>query len=245
METEKPFPEENPTPESLYRDFAVPVSRLCRRMIRDARTAEDAAQDIWVELIRALPGFQGRSKLSTWVWTIARRVTLRRAAREKRYSTRFLREFFAMKEHDGLDEMDRIPVEDRSGWLRLQCSECLTGIMHCLSNEDRFVYLLRRLSNLSYAEIAAVTDTTEESARQIYSRSNKKISRFLSGECTLYNPEGSCRCKMREPMLEIDHAGEYRSVREFSRRAVFLDAADRWYGEAPNFWSNISGSLPS
>lgn len=205
-------------------------------MIRDARLAEDAAQNIWAELIRALPGFEGRSKLSTWVWTIARRVTLRRAVSEKRYSTRFLKEFFEVKAHDGLAEMDRIPAEDRSGWLRFQCSECLTAIMHCVSNEDRFVYLLRRLADLPFAEIAVVTDNTEASARQVYFRSNRKISRFLSGECTLYNPDGNCRCKMREPMREIDHAGEYRNVREFSRRVLFLDAADRWYGSAPNYW---------
>lgn len=232
-----------PAPEEIYRDYGVMVSRLCRRMIRNRQLAEDAAQEAWIEILKALPGFEGRSKVSTWVWSITRRAVLRRAEREKLYSTRFLREFFAMNEDDGLDEMDRIPVEDRSAWVRLQCSECLTAIMHCVGNEDRFVYLLRRLARMPFAEIAEASGLSDAAARQVYSRANRKIGRFLSGECTLYNPKGSCRCKMREPIRETDHAGAYRKVRDLSRRILFLDSMDEWYGALPNYWKDSASAL--
>lgn len=222
------------TAAEVYAEFALPVSRLCRRMIRDKSAAEDAAQEAWCEIVKALPTFEGRAKLSTWIWTVTRRAVFRHIKREKTYSTRFLREFFAMNEHDGLDEMDRIPVEDRLAWVKLQCSECLTAILHCVPNDDRFVYLLRRLTKLPYADIASAVGSGEAAVRQNYSRSARKIGRFLAGECMLYNPAGSCRCKMREPIRHADTTGEYRRVRELGRKIMYLDAADGWYPEAPN-----------
>jgi RNA polymerase sigma-70 factor, ECF subfamily len=54
----------------------VPESRL-----------EDAAQDVFVVVHGKLPGFEGRSKLTTWLYGIARHVALdhlRRLARERR-----------------------------------------------------------------------------------------------------------------------------------------------------------------
>lgn len=225
--------------DEVYREFSKPVSRLCRRMIRNHSTAEDAAQEAWVEIVKALPSFKGRSKASTWVWTIARRAIYRHLQKEKTYSTRFLREFFAMNQDDGIDDMDRIPVEDRMMWVRTQCSDCLTAILHCVSNDDRFVYLLRRLVDMPYAEIAEIVGSSEPAVRKSFSRSSRKIGNFLSGECMLFNPNGSCRCKMREPIRHVDETGEYHRVRELSRKILFLDSADAWYGDIPDFWAKF------
>lgn len=229
------------TPEIVYAEFAIPVSRLCARMIRDHDDAQDAAQESWCEIIKALPTFEGRSSPSTWIWTIVRRTVFRHMKKEKTYSTRFLRNFFSSHADDGLDEMDRIPVEDRQVWIRLQCSECLTAILHCVGHEDRFVYLVRRLGDLPFAEISAVVGQSEAAARQSYSRSARKISRFLSGECSLYNPAGSCKCKLREPRKKLDPEGEREreQIRSLSRRISFLDRADRWYGHGTDYWKKI------
>lgn len=65
------------------------------------------------------------------------------------------------------------------------------------------------------------------------------IGNFLSGECMLFNPKGSCRCKMHEPIRHIDETGEYHRVRELSRKILFLDSADAWYGDIPDFWAKF------
>jgi RNA polymerase sigma-70 factor, ECF subfamily len=228
-----------PTADDIYQEFSLPVSRLCMRMIRNKSTAEDAAQECWYEIIKALPSFRGESKLSTWIWTITRRCVFRYLKKEKTYSTRFLKEFFEVNEADGLDSLQEIPVEDRTAWVKIQCSECLTAILHCVPNDARFIYLLRQLANLPYNEIAAAVGASEDAVRQSCSRSMRKIGHFMSGQCMLYNPKGSCRCKMREPIKNIDASGEYKKIRELSRKALFLDAADGWYGNVPDFWKEL------
>jgi RNA polymerase sigma-70 factor, ECF subfamily len=67
--------------ERLYRDHAGRVYGLCLRMTRDAHLAEDCTQDTFINAWRALPKFETRSSLATWLHRIAVNVSL--AARRK------------------------------------------------------------------------------------------------------------------------------------------------------------------
>jgi RNA polymerase sigma-70 factor (ECF subfamily) len=62
--------------ERLYREHAGRVYGLCLRMTRDAQLAEDCTQDTFVNAWRALPKFETRSSLSTWLHRIAVNVSL-------------------------------------------------------------------------------------------------------------------------------------------------------------------------
>lgn len=62
--------------ERLYREHAGRVYGLCLRMTRDAQLAEDCVQETFINAWRALPKFEVRSSLSTWLHRIAVNVTL-------------------------------------------------------------------------------------------------------------------------------------------------------------------------
>jgi len=213
--------------DDLYRRFADPVLRLSRRMIRDQETAEDAAQEAWSEIVRSIPSFEGRSALSTWVYAVARRTIMRAARNEKRYSTRFLAEFFEINADDGLPQYFAQTEDARLEWLRAQCEACLNAVLHCVHNDDRFIYLLRKVADLPFARIAEVVGKSEVAVRQIHSRSSRKVSGFLRGHCTLYNPEGACRCKLSAPLKQAPEA--WAPIRRISRKILFLREADRFH----------------
>jgi RNA polymerase sigma-70 factor (ECF subfamily) len=46
--------------------------RLCLSLLRDRDQAEDAAQESFVRIWKALPGYDDRASLSTWTYTITR-----------------------------------------------------------------------------------------------------------------------------------------------------------------------------
>jgi RNA polymerase sigma-70 factor, ECF subfamily len=48
------------------------VYRLCCALLRDRAQAEDAAQESLVRIWKALPSYDGRASLSTWIYTITR-----------------------------------------------------------------------------------------------------------------------------------------------------------------------------
>jgi RNA polymerase sigma-70 factor (ECF subfamily) len=57
--------------EGLYRDHVGRVYGLCLRMTGHPATAEDLTQDTFISAWRSLPGYEGRSRFSTWLHRIA------------------------------------------------------------------------------------------------------------------------------------------------------------------------------
>src|SRR5207244_12405851 len=72
--------------ERLYREHAGRVYGLCLRMTRDVQLAEDCTQETFINAWRALPRFETRSSLSTWLHRIAVNVSL--ASRPKASAAR-------------------------------------------------------------------------------------------------------------------------------------------------------------
>jgi RNA polymerase sigma-70 factor (ECF subfamily) len=62
-------------------DRLVPAYRrrvfgLAFSILRDRAAAEDLAQEVFVKLWRALPNYDGRGKLSTWIYAITRNAAV-------------------------------------------------------------------------------------------------------------------------------------------------------------------------
>ena len=62
--------------EALYRSHVGKVVGYFRRCGQPAAAAQELAQDVFVNALRGLVEFRGQSKMSTWVWSIARHVLL-------------------------------------------------------------------------------------------------------------------------------------------------------------------------
>ncbi len=56
--------------------FRRKVFGLAYSFLRDREAAEDVTQDVFIKVWRALPGFDGRASLSTWIYAIARNASL-------------------------------------------------------------------------------------------------------------------------------------------------------------------------
>ncbi|TVR62976.1 MAG: sigma-70 family RNA polymerase sigma factor [Gemmatimonadales bacterium] len=56
---------------ALYERYAPRVYAVVRRIAGDEDLAEDAAQEAWIRAFRALPGFRGDARFSTWLHRIA------------------------------------------------------------------------------------------------------------------------------------------------------------------------------
>ncbi|HIE57287.1 MAG TPA: sigma-70 family RNA polymerase sigma factor, partial [Anaerolineales bacterium] len=47
------------------------IYRLALKMLQDSQDAEDILQETFIKAYRALPDFEGRSSISTWLYRIA------------------------------------------------------------------------------------------------------------------------------------------------------------------------------
>ncbi len=70
--------------EDLICVFQHPLWRFLTHLLGDEHLAEDATQETFLRVHRALPGFEGRSQFSTWLFGIARNVGLDSLRRQRR-----------------------------------------------------------------------------------------------------------------------------------------------------------------
>jgi RNA polymerase sigma-70 factor (ECF subfamily) len=229
-------PDRKMTLDEIAEKHGAFVSSLCRRIILDEEMARDAAQHAWVEIVKSYPSFRGESKLTTWMYSIVRRVVMDYAVRERTYSTRHLREYFRADE-------EPVPARgkdmEQEVWVRQMCDRCLTGILHCLDAEARLAYVLKDIAKLTYAEMEAVFGRDQATLRQSVTRSRKKLRAFLGDECYLYNPEGSCKCRMKPYVREVNLRAEYGKLRNASNLAEFFGKSGEMLPEK-NFWKKVA-----
>ena len=223
------------SPNKLVEKYGPMVSSLAYRIIPDPFIAEEAAQEVWYEVLKGLDNYRGEAKLSTWIYTIAYRVIKKYGPSTNLYDQEFLSYCF-----DGPDV--RIPEEidyDEKVWLKKQCDRCLTAVLQCLTPEKKMAYVMRDGAELSYETIAKVMDKKEATVRKIVSRSRKKIKNFLEGQCTLYNSSGDCNCRIKKQVEEYDIQAEYKKIWEFIGELTFYAQSEKVFPDK-NYWEKFA-----
>ncbi|MEM9531018.1 MAG: sigma-70 family RNA polymerase sigma factor [Pseudomonadota bacterium] len=71
-------------PAEVFRDHSPAVYRLALSLAGHPADAEDITQEVFLAVLKALPGFRGEARLSTWIYAIALRVATRWLARRPR-----------------------------------------------------------------------------------------------------------------------------------------------------------------
>jgi len=212
-------------------EYGKMVSILSKRMISNTMVAEEAAQEVWLAVLKSLPSFREKSKLSTWIYAIAKRVISKYATNERHHSVRFLHDFVTGDDRE-------IPVEldmDEDLWIKSECDRCLTGLFHCLTNEARMIYIFRDVIQLPFREVAAIMDMDESAVRKTLSRSRTKLRSFLNGNCRIFNPNSDCKCRMNTLLEGIDLPGEYQRIRDIGKRVSIFRQAEEVL-PTKNYW---------
>jgi RNA polymerase sigma-70 factor (ECF subfamily) len=231
----------HPQPAAVVTRYGRLVSSICWRMTRDQDAAREAAQEVWLAVLEGLPGFRGDASLSTWIYTIARRVVSRYAQAQRTYSVRFLSTYF---EGDGEPRPPAGRDLDHALWVRSMCDQCLSGMLQCLEPDARLAYLLRDVVELGYEDVAQVLGIEPGAARQVVSRARRKLARFMEGHCALANPDGPCRCRMRRQVRAVDLPAEYARLRTTVRRARVFKESETVL-PPKDFWLDLSQDATS
>ena len=88
-------------------------------MLGNQEDAEEATQDIFLNIYRSLGEFRGESKMSTWIYRITSNVCISRL-RKKQLDIASLDEPF---DEDGVTLADFIPDTDSDPWTQLESEE--------------------------------------------------------------------------------------------------------------------------
>lgn len=181
--------------ESLCRELQHMVYRLALRFFSTPEDAEDATQEILVKVVTNLGSFEGRSKLTTWVYTIASRHLVRSRRRAIESSVQGSEAFggwldrnLATHDYDASGEAE---YKLLCGDVRISCTY---GMLLCLSRDLRIAYLLGDLLGMPDREGAEILDISPAAFRQRLARARKTMRQIISGRCGLVSETNPCRC---------------------------------------------------
>jgi RNA polymerase sigma-70 factor, ECF subfamily len=78
----------SPAADRAFRDLVLhmraPLIRFIGRWFREAETSEDVLQETFLAVHRSLPGFEGKSRLTTWVYSLAQHKVMDRLSEKYR-----------------------------------------------------------------------------------------------------------------------------------------------------------------
>lgn len=128
-----------------------PIYALAYRTLGREEDARDVCQDTFLRAYRALPGFKGEAKFSSWLYRIALNLCRDWIRRQRRTPT------VDMPEGIDLVEMasEQGPVESIETLVgRREMSRVVAEAMHLLPEEQRTAIILKEYHGLTFQEIA-------------------------------------------------------------------------------------------
>ncbi|MFT5719872.1 MAG: RNA polymerase sigma-70 factor (ECF subfamily) [Motiliproteus sp.] len=167
------------------------------RSIVGMAVADEVVQEAWLSVYKALPKFEGRSSLKTWILRITANEAKSRLRRESRYVSLEAisggeTELLPGRFHD--DGHWSVPP---SSWhdegpdallTNAEMGECIESTLSGLPESQQAVFKLKELEDYSFADLCNILDISASNARVLLHRARislyAKIEHFQeSGEC--------------------------------------------------------------
>jgi RNA polymerase sigma-70 factor (ECF subfamily) len=156
---------------------------LARAIVGDA-IAEEVVQEAWLAVIRALPRFEGRSSLKTWILRIVTNTAKSRLRHESR----------TISLDEGDDEqpiIDPIRFRKNGHWAQPnstwhadtpddllasgQLRDCIKAALAALPMQQRVAITLRDMQGMDMESICKILEVSESNGRVLIHRARSRI----------------------------------------------------------------------
>lgn len=156
------------------------IYRLALKMLGNPQDAEDILQETFIKAFNNIDGFEGRSKVSTWLYRIAVNESLSLLRKRKDNLT----SIDAGLETDDGDILPKQIID----WCCLperelisdEARHYITEAIDTLSDANRATFLLRDVEGLSTREAAKVLDISESAVKVRLMRARMQLRESLT-----------------------------------------------------------------
>lgn len=161
--------------EALMRKYFPRLLNFIYRYVSSREMAEDLAQEVFIRVYKNGSSYKPQAKFQTWVFTIARNVSLNEL-RSKKHKAVSLDATFSSD--DGVlkrqveDPRSESPDE---GILRGEKVAAVKLAIDNLPESQRVAVLLRRYEQFSYEEIAQTMNTSTKAVKSLLSRAKENL----------------------------------------------------------------------
>lgn len=165
--------------ERIVEEYQGRVFRLACSILRNEAAAEDAAQEVFIKVWKALPKFHGESSLGTWIYAISRNTCLTRLKRER------IRETLPLEEAKAASMASRQgdTISDRE----------LRGFIDRLPEKYRRVLVMFYFEERSYEQVGEALALPMGTVKTYLHRAKKELASLLGANARAKQEEENVR----------------------------------------------------
>jgi RNA polymerase sigma-70 factor (ECF subfamily) len=153
---------------SLWTRHAPHIDMVVRRLVgHDQDLAEDVAQEVWIQIFRALPTYRGEAQFATWAHRIAVNRTLNALRRTRRLSE---------VETEIDDNTLAVEPDTDSSFVMASIEQAASK----LSPGARLVFLMHDVEGYTHDEIAAELGITSGGSKSQLFKARAKLRKLLA-----------------------------------------------------------------
>lgn len=155
--------------EMIVKSYSERLYWKIRYIVLSHEDADDVLQNTFLKAWKNIDSFKGKSKLQTWLYSIAINEALDYLRKNKNTSI--------SSESNGISIADKLMADEYFNGDEIQAM--LMQAVATLPEVQRTVFNLRYFNNMKYSEISAMLNTSEGALKASYHIAVKKISEYF------------------------------------------------------------------
>ncbi len=170
--------------EQLVRRYESKVYTIAYRFLGNHADALDLAQETFLRLYQALPGFRGESSFMTWLYRIIANACRDEIRRQQKHGSLSLNDNSgeaAAGDYQGAGQKMGIFIPSPEEAVeRKELNETIQECLNSLSEEHRLVLVMREIQGMSYEEIAGVMNCSLGTVKSRLNRARQSFKEKFS-----------------------------------------------------------------
>jgi len=155
----------------LYKRYSGKVFGKCISLLKSESLAEDATQDVMVKILLNMSKFSGKSRFSTWLYSITYNYCIDYLRRKKKDPSVYV--------DDLLENLDVAEEVDDTFLLETNISR-LKVLLEEIPSGDKTVLMMKYQDDMSIREIGQILDKSESAVKMKIKRAKQKFKNIYS-----------------------------------------------------------------
>lgn len=154
--------------QKLYHAYIGQVYGLCFRLTGERTLAEDAAQEVFIQLWRKIGNFKGDSKFSTWLHSVTSNITISYIRKQKGW----LQKMFNIEDSDAMNKT----AEACAGSVDIE------AYVQRLPERARIVFVLHAIEGYRHEDISEMMNMAVGSSKAQFHRAKQLLKEWMDNE---------------------------------------------------------------
>lgn len=154
----------------LYDRYSDKIFRRSISFVKEQAIAEDLTHDIFMKILLNLGSFKGKSKFSTWIYSITYNYCidfLRKRQKERTQASTYGSEI----------DTEEAELEEFEGFRQLKIDR-LQKLLEMVSVDDKMILLMKYQDSLSIKQIQEVYGISESAVKMRINRAKGKVKKL-------------------------------------------------------------------